>query len=62
VRILGLGLGTRPSSPGFGATALPTGGVAGHDYYLVEGSATLRAVSDIVLSGGPRHDEATRVS
>jgi pimeloyl-ACP methyl ester carboxylesterase len=62
VRILGLGLGTRPSSPGFGATALPTGGVEGHDYYLVEGSATLRAVSDIVLSGGPRHEEATRVS
>ena len=29
---------------------------------LVEGSATLRAVTDIVLSGGPRHDEATRVS
>ena len=62
VRVLGLGLGTRPSSPGFGATALPTDGVAGHDYYLTEGSATLRAVSDIVLSGGPRHDRATRVS
>ena len=62
VRVLGLGLGTRPSSPGFGATALPTDGVAGHDYYLVEGSATLRAVTDIVLSGGTRHEEATRVS
>jgi pimeloyl-ACP methyl ester carboxylesterase len=54
-RILGLGLGKRPSSPGFGAYALPTDGVAGHDYYLVPGSATLRAVSDIVLSGGLRH-------
>ena len=61
VRVLGLGLGTRPSSPGFGATALPTDGVAGHDYYLVEGSATLRAVTDIVLSGGPRHEVPTRV-
>jgi hypothetical protein len=62
VRVLGLGLGTRPSSPGFGATALPTDGVAGHDYYLTEGSATLRAVTDIVLSGGPRHDSPGRVS
>jgi len=62
VRVLGLGLGRRPSSPEFGATTLPTDGVAGHDYYLVEGSATLRAVTDIVLSGGPRHEEATRVS
>ncbi|HEX5203025.1 MAG TPA: alpha/beta hydrolase [Actinoplanes sp.] len=62
VRVLGLGLGRRPSSPAFGATALPTDGVAGHDYYLVEGSATLRAVTDIVLSGGPRHEGDTRVS
>jgi pimeloyl-ACP methyl ester carboxylesterase len=61
LRVLGLGLGRRPSSPGFGATALPTGGVDGHDYYLVEGSATLRAVTDIVLSGGPRHEVPTRV-
>jgi len=62
VRVLGLGLGRRPSSPEFGATTLPTDGVAGHDYYLVEGSATLRAVSDVVLSGNPRHEGATRVS
>jgi pimeloyl-ACP methyl ester carboxylesterase len=62
VRVLGLGLGRRPSSAGFGATALPTDGVAGHDYYLVEGSSTLRAVSDIVLSGGPGHDAPGRVS
>ena len=62
LRVLGLGLGRRPSSPGFGATTLPTDGVAGHDYYLVEGSATLRAVTDIVLSGGPRHESPGRVS
>jgi hypothetical protein len=62
VRILGLGLGKRPTSPGFGAHLLPTDGVAGHDYYLTPGSATLRAVTDVVLSGGPRHDVPGRVS
>jgi pimeloyl-ACP methyl ester carboxylesterase len=62
VRLFGLGLGRRPSSPGFGATALPTGDVAGHDYYLTEGSATLRAVTDIVLSGGPGHEARGHVS
>jgi pimeloyl-ACP methyl ester carboxylesterase len=62
VRLFGLGLGKRPSSKGFGATALPTNGVAGHDYYLVEGSSTLRAVTDIVLSGGAGHDSPVDVS
>jgi pimeloyl-ACP methyl ester carboxylesterase len=62
LRILGLGLGKRPTSPGFGAHVLPTEGVAGHDYYLVPGSATLRAVTDVVLSGGPGHDGPGRVS
>jgi pimeloyl-ACP methyl ester carboxylesterase len=62
VRVFGLGLGRRPSSADFGATALPTDGVAGHDYYLVNGSATLRAVSDIVLSGVPHHERPGRVS
>ena len=49
IQVLGFGHGLRPSSPGFGAIPLPTDGVAGHDYYLVPGSATLAAVSDIVL-------------
>ena len=62
VRVLGLGLGRRPSAPGFGATALPTDGVAGHDHYLAPGSTTLRAVADVVLSSGPHHDTAGRVS
>jgi pimeloyl-ACP methyl ester carboxylesterase len=62
VRLLGLGLGRRPSAAGFGSTALPTDGVAGHDYYLTEGSATLRAVGDVVLSGGPHHDGPGDVS
>jgi hypothetical protein len=61
VHLLGLGLGKRPSSAGFGANALPTDGVAGHDYYLVAGSATLRAVTDVVLTGGPRHETPDRV-
>ncbi|MBL7256757.1 alpha/beta hydrolase [Paractinoplanes lichenicola] len=62
VRVLGLGLGRRPSSAGFGATELPTDGVAGHDFYLVPGSSTLKAVGDIVLSGGPRHEAPGHVS
>ncbi|XVV14790.1 alpha/beta hydrolase [Actinoplanes sp. CA-131856] len=62
VRLLGVGLGRRPSNPDFGAFALPTDGVAGHDYYLAPGSATLRAVGDVVLSGVPRHDGAGEVS
>ncbi|XVU27577.1 alpha/beta hydrolase [Actinoplanes sp. CA-054009] len=62
VRLLGVGLGRRPSNPDFGAFALPTEGVAGHDYYLAPGSATLRAVGDVVLSGVPRHPGAGEVS
>ncbi|MBB4694125.1 alpha/beta hydrolase [Paractinoplanes abujensis] len=62
VRVLGLGLGRRPSSAGFGGRNLPTDGVAGHDFYLVPGSSTLRAVGDIVLSGGPRHEGPGHVS
>ena len=49
VRLFGLGHGERPTSPGFGAIALPTTGVAGHDGYLVPGSPTLAAVADVVL-------------
>jgi pimeloyl-ACP methyl ester carboxylesterase len=50
LRILGLGLGTRPSSASFGSTALPTAGVAGHDGYLAAGSPTLAAVASVVTS------------
>ena len=49
LRLFGLGHGRRPSSAGFGAIVLPTGGVAGHDWYLVPGGATLPAVADVVL-------------
>jgi pimeloyl-ACP methyl ester carboxylesterase len=50
VRLLGFGHGPRPSSPGFGAIPLPNSGVAGHDYYLVPGSATLAALANVVLN------------
>jgi pimeloyl-ACP methyl ester carboxylesterase len=49
VRLLGFGHGLRPSSPAFGATPLPTAGVAGHDYYLVPGRATLAATAEVAL-------------
>jgi pimeloyl-ACP methyl ester carboxylesterase len=48
-RLFGLGHGTRPSSSGFGSIPLPTAGVAGHDWYLTPGSATLDAVAEVVL-------------
>ena len=50
LRILGLGLGTRPSNPTFGSIALPANGVVGHDGYLAAGSATLTAVAAVVTS------------
>ena len=49
LRLFGLGHGRRPASPEFGARPLPTTGVAGHDYYLTPGSATLDAVARVVL-------------
>lgn len=49
LRILDLGHGRRPSDPAFGARPLSTDGVDGHDYYLVPGSATLTALTSIVL-------------
>jgi pimeloyl-ACP methyl ester carboxylesterase len=55
VRLFGLGHGTRPGTPGFGAHLLPTAGVAGHDAYLVPGSSTLRSVALVALG---RVDEA----
>lgn len=49
LRLGHLGHGRRPSEPAFGATPLPTAGVAGHDGYLCPGSATLTAVAGVVL-------------
>lgn len=47
VRVARLGHGRQPASPAFGARALPTTGVDGHDGYLVAGSATLHALCRI---------------
>ena len=49
IRLRHLGHGRRPSTPAFGATALPTTGVSGHDGYLCPGSATLDATAAIIL-------------
>ena len=53
VKLGHLGLGRRPSTPGFGASLLPTAGVDGHDGYLSPGSATLPAVAQVVLGRLP---------
>jgi hypothetical protein len=47
VRIFGLGHGTRPAEPQFGALPLPVGGVANHDSYFVTGTASLNAMAGI---------------
>ncbi|PWR13853.1 hypothetical protein DKT68_00545, partial [Micromonospora acroterricola] len=57
-RLPGVGYGRRPGDPAFGARPLPTGGVDGHDGYLVPGSATLAAVAAVVLSAGDRAGSA----
>ncbi|WP_432991363.1 alpha/beta fold hydrolase [Dactylosporangium sp. CA-233914] len=49
VRIVGAGHGAHPYDPAFGATALPVGGVEGHDGYFVPGAESLRALADIAL-------------
>jgi pimeloyl-ACP methyl ester carboxylesterase len=54
VRLAALGHGIRPGNPAFGARALPTDGVTGHDGYLVPGTATLPAVAAVVLGDGGR--------
>ncbi|MCX5066142.1 alpha/beta hydrolase family protein [Micromonospora lupini] len=56
VRLPGLGYGRRPGDPAFGARPLPVDGVDGHDGYLATGSATLVAVTAVVLGVGPVGD------
>ncbi|WP_326557007.1 alpha/beta hydrolase [Micromonospora sp. NBC_01796] len=52
VRLLGLGHGTRPADPAFGALTLPTDGVTGHDGYLVPGTGALSAIARVALGRG----------
>ncbi|MGY1804092.1 alpha/beta hydrolase [Blastococcus sp. SYSU D00922] len=53
VRIGDLGHGTDPTSPSFGARALPVGGTAGHDGYFRPGSAAVAGLADVVLGRTP---------
>src|SRR5690349_12500186 len=50
VRIFGLGHGTRPADPAFGALPLPVDGVANHDSYFVTGTGSLTAMAEIAIS------------
>ncbi|GAA3654902.1 alpha/beta hydrolase [Streptomyces chitinivorans] len=47
VEVLGLGHGTDPTSPGFGATVLPADDVPAHDDYLAPGTSALAAFAAI---------------
>jgi hypothetical protein len=51
VRIFGLGHGTRPADPAFGALPLPVGGVPNHDSYFVSGTSSLAAMASIAANG-----------
>jgi hypothetical protein len=48
IRLLGLGFGTDPMSPGFGARVFATG-TGGHSDYLAPGSVSLRNLAYIAL-------------
>jgi pimeloyl-ACP methyl ester carboxylesterase len=48
LRILGLGHGTNPSRPWFGARRLDVGGAGGHDGYFMPGTASLRSLVAVV--------------
>jgi pimeloyl-ACP methyl ester carboxylesterase len=47
IRFLGLGHGTLPSDPEFGALPLPCDEVEGHDGYFVPGTSALPAIAEI---------------
>jgi hypothetical protein len=47
LRLLGIGHGRLPVSPGFGALPLPAGDVSGHDGYFVPGTSSLRALAEV---------------
>ncbi|GAA0219665.1 alpha/beta hydrolase [Cryptosporangium japonicum] len=49
VRVLGLGHGTSPVDPKFGARVFRTGTATGHDQYYAEGTESLANIARIVL-------------
>jgi pimeloyl-ACP methyl ester carboxylesterase len=51
LRILGLGHGTNPSRPWFGARRLDVAGAHGHDGYFVPGSTSLASLAAVVDGG-----------
>jgi Alpha/beta hydrolase len=53
VRVFGLGHGTRPAEPEFGALPLPVDGVANHDSYFVTGTGSLTAMAEIATGAMP---------
>jgi pimeloyl-ACP methyl ester carboxylesterase len=48
LRILGLGHGTNPSRPWFGARRLDVGGAGTHDGYFLPGTTSLRSLAAVV--------------
>jgi alpha/beta hydrolase family protein len=51
VRLLGLGHGTKPTDPDFGARTFATSDVVGHDRYLSPGTDSLANLVGIAVSG-----------
>jgi hypothetical protein len=54
VRLLGLGHGTKPADPAFGARVLPTADVADHDHYLAPGTDSLAYLARIAAGTAER--------
>lgn len=51
IHVLGLGLGTKPADPKFGARSFPTADVPDHDHYLSPGTDSLGSLTRIATSG-----------
>jgi hypothetical protein len=49
IELFGVGHGTQPADPAFGARPFGTAGVTDHDHYLAPGTRSLADVADIVL-------------
>ncbi|WP_236792375.1 alpha/beta hydrolase [Amycolatopsis sp. GM8] len=51
IQVFGLGHGTKPTDPRFGARIFPTVGVPDHDHYLSPGTDSLGSLTSIATSG-----------
>ncbi|GLY82418.1 alpha/beta hydrolase [Actinoallomurus iriomotensis] len=51
IRLFGLGHGTKPADPAFGARVFATADVSDHDHYLAPGTDSLSALARIAASG-----------